>query len=1403
MGTLDALFEVSWEVCHKVGGIHTSISTKARTLTQRFGDAYVAVGPWLLSEGRLEGVFEAESGFERFADSCREAGVPVRVGRWLIPGRPRTVLVEFSGLYTGKNAVLAELWDRYRVDSLFGGWEYVEPLLFGHAASIVIERWWRTFHAAPERQAAAIFHEWMTGAGLLGLASRAPEIGRVAVTHATVVGRALGATGQRLPEGLAGRPLVEVATTLNVRASHSLESAFAREADVFTTVSEIAATECELLHGRRPDLLVPNGLDLQVLAERVGGVSPVQAREKLLDVATRYLGQELHDPLILSTGGRLEMHNKGYDVLLDAVARLHTTPGRPIVLFAFVLSGHGGVRPEVAERLAGTAAKGAVSGVSTHVIFDAENDPIARRCRERGLDNGSGGRVRVIHVPALLDGRDGVLGLSYEAALQGADLACFASFYEAWGYTPQESLALGVETITTDCAGFGLWARAQGWDAANGIHVLQRRDLTAIDASESLATLIQTLEAQPPATAQQRASRQACVRATEWTALVRPYEQAVADAAAAGQLRRPPGHPRGSAQAPPSRVHRASEPRPRLVPLEIPAVLPRELAGLRTLAANWRWAWDTDAQELFSSLSPRTFAAVGRNPVRLLREAPQADFARCAADAAYRKRLDLLLARLAKSCAPAAAAGGLSPSDPVAYLSAEFGIHESLPIYSGGLGVLAGDHVKSASDLGVPLVAVGILYRQGYLRQQLRDGVEQVALPDVLDPERVALTPVLGVEGEPLEFTIQLPATRLHLRAWRADVGRVPLYLLDADCSANRPEDRCVTDVLYGGDNEHRIRQEIVLGRGAVRLLELLSIRPAVWHVNEGHGAFAVLERVGQMVHAHGLSFAQAREFVRATTLFTTHTPVPAGHDRFSEDLMRRYFSDVPDWLGVAWETFFRLGEAPDSPGVFDMTLLALHFCSFVNGVSRRHQEVSRELLQSRCPQHLVQEFPVQAVTNGVHLSTWTHPQIARALEAKEGGVTGDDFARRAAALDLSDLWQRRQVMKREFLAGLRARLDATGAEALPRSRSDPSASDGLDPDALYIGFARRFATYKRADMLFRDPARLQRLLQRSDRPVRLLFAGKAHPRDAAGIDLLARVAGYARRRELAGRVLVLENYDIGLGRLLVQGVDVWLNTPRPPEEASGTSGMKAAANGALNLSIGDGWWLEGHDGANGWSFGADGEEIDMARRDALDAEALYRLLEDDVVPLFFERTSTGVPQVWLKRVRHALHSIPPVFSAARMVGEYRDRAYIPMAAQRHELHAEEFAALRAVAEERERVRRGFDAIRIISSELPDQGTAPLGTPMRIALEAQLGALSPDDVCVELVLLAQSEVGGRVDSARVQVPLQPRPAHAGGVTRFEARHSFSGPGRYLTGLRIRPRREGSSAPDLHDRVIWA
>ncbi|HVS20171.1 MAG TPA: alpha-glucan family phosphorylase, partial [Planctomycetota bacterium] len=1045
------------------------------------------------------------------------------------------------------------------------------------------------------------------------------------------------------------------AEAIGVRSKHSMEKVCAREADVFTTVSEITAGEAELFFARRPEPVLPNGIDLDVIDELCAGVTRETARGALADLARRFLGRDVSRALFVMLSGRYEFHNKGIDLLLEAVAELGRREGRELVLFLTVPAGQSGICRSVQERMRAPLAELSTPlGISTHNLNDRDSDPIQQACARLGLDNAHGSRVSVLQIPIYLSPIDGLLNLPYEAVLAGVDLTCFPSFYEPWGYTPEESLAVGVPTVTTDLAGFGHWARGAELGPEDGLYILDRAGVSFADATNELARLIEHFAREVEVGPELAAICRRTAQRTAWADLIENYRRAFEVAAAAAGAREesaPP--PSRRATTPLSVVEAAEGRRPRLFPFEVSATLPAALRDLERLAANFYWCWDPEGGALFETLSPRQWARARHNPVQLLRMVYPEDLELAANDAAYLARLGRVRARFdAYMGAAPAADGPFDAAHPVAYFCAEFGLHESLQIYSGGLGVLAGDHLKAASDLGLPLVAVGLFYRHGYLAQQVTAAGDQVALETENDPNKLALESVVRPDGSPLEVSLQMPSSTLVLRAWRARVGRVDLFLLDADLSANRPEDRAITSQLYGGDQETRLRQELVLGRGGARLIAALGLSPTVWHINEGHAAFMALERVGVLVRESGLTFDEAREMVRATTVFTTHTPVPAGHDRFAEDLIRRYFSDVPSWMGVSWERFIDLGHSTGEREQFNMTLLALHFAGFVNGVSQMHGEVSRELLATFWPGLLRAEVPVQAVTNGVHLASWVHPEVTAVVSSGDAPVRGADFAKRAADLDDARLWAVRRSARRTFLERVRAHLERSFVARHDSPNVLQALLYGLEEDALLIGFARRFAPYKRAALLFRDLERLVALFADTERPLRVFFAGKAHPRDELGKQVLRGIVEHSRRPELLGRVFFLEDYDMDLARRMVQGVDVWLNNPVRGLEASGTSGMKAAANGVLNLSVADGWWPEGRDGDNGWSIGNGRDYADQDLQDELDSANLCRLIRDELLPTFFERDAAGLPQRWLERVRRCLGSIPPAFSTERMVGE-------------------------------------------------------------------------------------------------------------------------------------------------------
>ncbi|HLG44170.1 MAG TPA: alpha-glucan family phosphorylase [Nitrospirales bacterium] len=710
-----------------------------------------------------------------------------------------------------------------------------------------------------------------------------------------------------------------------------------------------------------------------------------------------------------------------------------------------------------------------------------------------------------------------------------------------------------------------------------------------------------------------------------------------------------------------------------LPPPQGPARLPPSLGRLWEVAHNVWWSWHPEPRALFEALDRTLWKLTSHNPVKLLRELSPERALSASADPAILRRYEAVLFAFDEYMSSHdtwfARQHSNKAENLIAYFSAEFALHQSIPIYSGGLGILAGDHCKEASDLGVPLVGIGFLYPQGYFHQRISADGWQQAWYEPFSRVDAPIRPALLPNGERLLIQVNLAGRTIQAAVWQLCVGRVSLFLLDTDVEANAPWDRDLSARLYGGDQEMRILQEIILGIGGVRALRALGLQPTVWHANEGHTAFLTLERLREYRDA-GLSVKEAIEAVQSSTVFTTHTPVPAGHDAFPFHLIEKYFTPLYEHLGLSREDFMRLGCAPGATdSTFNMTVLGLQLSGFRNGVSRRHGEISRRMWASVWPETPEDRVPITSVTNGIHVPTWIASEI-RALYSKYLGpdwvAHHDDptLWERLADIPDHELWNIRMALKRKLFGYMNERARRLWIQG----RIDPSqvlaSGTLLDPDALTIGFARRFATYKRATLLFKDLERLKRLLQDPWRPVQIIFAGKAHPDDDQGKYFIHEVYSLAKDHGLGGHIAFVEEYDMHTAKFLIQGVDVWLNTPRSPQEACGTSGQKAALNGVPNLSVLDGWWAEGYNGANGWAIGGREFNPDPIVQDAADAEALFKLLEQEVVPLFYARDGDGVPRGWLGVVRETIRSVVPRFCARRMVREYAEQLYVPAGQQ-------------------------------------------------------------------------------------------------------------------------------------------
>ncbi len=789
--------------------------------------------------------------------------------------------------------------------------------------------------------------------------------------------------------------------------------------------------------------------------------------------------------------------------------------------------------------------------------------------------------------------------------------------------------------------------------------------------------------------------------------------------------------------------------------IEVNPHIPQRLSRLTELADNLWYSWDQPTRTLFARLHSGLWDMVKHNPKAFLKRVDEDRLNAAADDHIFRSNYNRVLSAFdtymrEPQCLDMSL--DLKPDDLIAYFCAEFGFHESFPVYSGGLGILAGDHCKSASDLRLPFVAVGLLYRQGYFSQHIDSDGHQIATYTDSDFEDLPVNPALTDDGRELHVSIELPGRTVEVKVWEAQVGHVRLCLLDTDLPGNWAEDRNITHRLYGGDLHTRIQQEIVLGIGGARALEQLGLKPTVYHINEGHAAFLVVERIRRKMKAAGLSFHAALEIVAASTVFTTHTPVPAGHDHFAEDMIWDYFRETCNDLGLQREEFLKLGGSGYGQE-FNMTKLALSGSRYHNGVSRIHGQVSSRILSDMWPQVLPEESPMDYITNGVHVSTFLAQEWQDLFDSQLGyewrrlRMDADfDIAFWEKVADIPDhlFWAAHQTLKAKMLSSVRdvvtnQHMRIFGSVA--RLERMLKFTNPLDPNVLTIGFARRFATYKRATLLFENMDWLRSTLKDDDRPVLFIFAGKAHPDDKPAQELIRRIYDISRWPEFEGNLLMVEGYNLSLARRLVAGCDVWLNNPIYPMEASGTSGIKAAMNGVINLSVTDGWWGEGYDGSNGWAIQPAPEYFDDTRRDQEDSRDLYEVLQDQVIPMYYRRNELGFSNEWVNMAKRSIITLLPSFSSTRMVMEYVNKFYGPASRQWRRYSAGIFSVAQYLADWKAKVRQAWSGVRIRRLSDP-QRRILFGESAPLKISADLNGLAPEDVKVE-VLLGRASKNGR------------------------------------------------------------
>ena len=847
------------------------------------------------------------------------------------------------------------------------------------------------------------------------------------------------------------------------------------------------------------------------------------------------------------------------------------------------------------------------------------------------------------------------------------------------------------------------------------------------------------------------------------------------------------------------------------------------LVDLETIARNMYWSWDPEFVELFRRIDSNLWTISGHNPVRLLGSISQEKLDSLAENQAFINQLHRVADKLKTYLNDSTWYDRICPETNkplVAYFSAEFGIHESLPIYAGGLGILAGDHLKSASDLGVPLVGVGLLYQKGYFRQYLNiDGWQQEVYVEN-DFYNMPIELVRKDSGRPLTISVEYPGRCVLARIWCVAIGRVKLYLLDTNIPDNAPIDRMITSSLYGGDRELRMRQEIMLGIGGLKALSAMGINPTVCHMNEGHAAFMALERIRGLRSTGNLSFDEAVEATRAGNVFTIHTPVKAGLDEFRVELMDKYFGGYFPKLGINRKRFLALGRifSDDDSEPFKMPVLAIRLSSHANGVSKLHGQVSRGIWGNLWPGTPINEVPITSVTNGIHIKNWISDELGSLYERYLGPNWADEAMNTElwetiAQIPDEELWQIHKRCKEQLIVFVRNRLKAQMQRRGTYHTELNHAEEVLDPDTLTIGFARRFAGYKRGNLLIKNPDRLMKLLNNCDKPLQIIFAGKSHPKDTEGKDIIRQIVHFANQTNVRRRIVFLENYDIDIARFLVCGVDVWLNNPRRPMEASGTSGMKAAVNGVLNMSTADGWWCEGYTPDGGWVIGAGESCDDIDYQDVVESQAIYDMLENEVIPLFYTRSADNLPRAWIRRVKNSIKWIAPRFNTHRMVAEYTQRFYNPSAAKWHSLTSEECSKAKAFSNWKTEIKNSWSELAVSDVTLEVQNgdgreqlnsrqpQLKVGSQLSIKALIKLGSIKPNDVSVEIYHGPVDNWENIKNGSSVRMQYE-RPAEQEGEHWFIGSMPCSETGQHGVAVRVLPMHSDLVNPYEMGLILW-
>lgn len=1344
----DYLFEVSWEVCNKLGAIHTIISTKVPEIEKKLKDNYILIGPDVWKETQENPEFKEDTSiFRLWREKAATQGLHFRVGRWNIPGKPIVILIDFTHYFSVKDKIFEELWLNHKVDSISGQWDYIEPALFGHAAAKVIESFY-DYYITADDLIVAQFYEWMTGAGVLYVKEFLPQIATVFTTHSSILGRTIATNGLPLYKELESYQGDAMARRFNVFSKYSLEKTAAQGCDALTTVSELSARECRHFLGREPDTITLAGIDTGMVTNEKDFINlHTKARHKLLEVASAMISSKLpEDTFMLLTSGRYEFRNKGIDLYINALGRLNREGNlkKPLVAMIALPANQAGPRRELVESLKSKDYSGPSSGkLITHTLFDRDVDPVLLKLQEYGLSNRDEDMVKIVFIPCYLNGFDGIFNIPYHELLPGFDLTVYPSYYEPWGIASLLSLACRVPTMATSLCGLGLYLRDNFKGESKAFTILERSDDNGIDVAEQIAkTILSSIAMEKAALEKSREKALEIAMQMGWDKFVNNYFDAHYTALSQVENRKHLFRDKHQAEVrltPPAPTKKKHEWRKIL----IRSAIPQNLEALDVLAKNLWWSWNTDAIALFESIDPEKWKELHQNPLALFESLTYYRMQKLASDNDFLARLKKVYDRFQAYMKEAER----KPSKQIAYFSMEFGLHDSIKIYSGGLGMLAGDYLKEASDSNQHMIGIGLLYRYGFFQQNISIFGDQIAKLIPQKYSQIPIQPVRDKDGNWVVISLALPGRKMFAKVWKLDVGRIPLYLLDADIPENQEIDKAVTHQLYGGDWENRFKQELLLGVGGIRMLHAMGLNPDIYHLNEGHAAFTSLERLRYYVQEERLTFMQAVELVRTTSLFTTHTPVPAGHDSFSEDLLRTYIPHYADRLNISWDEFMNLGRwVSDANGEnFSMSVLAARLSQEMNGVSKIHGKVTREMFASLYEGYFPEELHIGHVTNGVHYPTWTAAPWQDLYEKTFGAAFTSDqsnpkYWKKIHDVPDQSIWNIRNTMRSKLINYLknRVRRDMRRRQENPKIIS--RILDSMNEDTLTIGFARRFATYKRSQLLFTDLERLKALVNKPGKPVQLIFAGKAHPADKEGKALIKKIIEISKMPDFLGKITFVENYDMELGQKLVQGVDVWLNTPTRPMEASGTSGQKAVMNGVINFSVLDGWWAEGYIPEAGWALPEEQTYVNHELQNELDALSIYNILENEIIPIFYKRDQAGLPKDWLSYVKNTISGIAPHFTMKRMLDDYVKQFYNKLIERSDKMKANNYRLIKDLAAWKRRMIREWSHIEVIRVEVPDSTKEPLniGDVFKARVTLNLNGISAHDIGLE-ILFGQKE----------------------------------------------------------------